>query len=42
LSLALPGREVAIVGVVWPWLAGFTIISLLAGLLLKSRLRVEI
>ena len=42
LAVALPPRQVSILGVSPHWLVSFTVLSLAAGLLLKKPLRVEI
>lgn len=42
LAIALPPRDVRILGVSPHWLVSFTVLSLAAGLLLKKPLRVEI
>ena len=41
-NLVALGAEVSVLGVAWPWLVSFSVLSLAAGLLLKSRLRVEL
>ena len=42
VGVALPHREVRVLGLGLPWLVSFTVLSMAAGLLLRSRLRVEI
>ncbi|MEZ4389222.1 MAG: hypothetical protein R3D98_16880 [Candidatus Krumholzibacteriia bacterium] len=41
-AAAMPARRFAVLGVTAPWLVGFTVLSLLAGLLLRKPLRVEL
>jgi len=41
-AVALPAREVRLLGIAVPWFVGFTVLSLAAGLLLRRPLRVEI
>ena len=42
VGVVLPGREVRVLGLGLPWLVSFTVLSLVAGLLLRSWLRVEL
>jgi len=42
IGVALPEREVRLLGLGLPWLVSFTVLSMAAGLLLRSRLRVEL
>jgi hypothetical protein len=41
-AVTLPDRQVAVLGVRWPWIVTFSVLSLAAGLLLRSALRVEL
>jgi hypothetical protein len=42
LDIALPGREFRVLGLTLPWLVSFTVLSLAAGVLLRSTLKVEL